>query len=284
MRNNHFIKVLPAGLLCLLMLTVGSCIHIDGSFWHPQVKHERTVELSAPLAPGSDFTAQTHNGYIYVNGAETEECSVTATITGRAENDEDALRIAEETQVNLESTGARLSAKIKKPDLARRQSVSVDLDVTVPHQTDLGLETHNGAFEIVNIVGDVDGVTHNGRVKIEQITGDIEMQTHNGSFYCREVSGDMELVTHNGKVQAVYAESAPPVCDVSIVSHNGSLDLTTPTNFSADVTVSTHNGSISTDLPLTITGKFGKRKINGTIGDGQGNLHLETHNGSIKIR
>jgi len=33
-----------------------------------------------------------------------------------------------------------------------------------------------------------------------------------------------------------------------------------------------------------VTGQVSKKKLSGTIGGGQGKLHLETHNGSIAIR
>jgi DUF4097 and DUF4098 domain-containing protein YvlB len=285
MRNNHLVKILPVFLLVFLMLSVGSCIHIDGSgYWHRQVKHELVVELSGPMAGGGEFEAETHNGDVTVTGAEVSECSMTATITGRAENDEDAMRIAEETRVTLESSGKDMKAKIVKPNLGKRESVSVDLVVMVPNQTDLDLTTHNGDIGIENIEGDVAGLTYNGGFGITRITGDMNLHTHNGGFNCKEISGDLQLKTHNGEVTAIYADSAPPVCEVSIESHNGNLDLTPPANFSARADISTHNGKVSTDLPLTIRGSFGRKHITGTIGDGEGMLKMTTYNGSIKIR
>jgi hypothetical protein len=51
------------------------------------------------------------------------------------------------------------------------------------------------------------------------------------------------------------------------------------------VEASTHNGSVHTDLPVTVVGKVSKNELKGTIGAGQGGkLHLETYNGSIRIR
>jgi len=281
-------KVIYGGLICLLgvILIAGTgCIYIGGSgFWVPQVKFERVVELSNPIEPGGEFVTQTHNGYIVINGSPVASCAVVATITGRAPEEEDAQRLAEETEVRLVSSGNTLTAKIVKPKLKRNESISVDLDVSLPEQADLDIETHNGEIVITNVSGSIEGVTHNGGVTVENVAGEIDMETHNGSFSCEEISGDLDLNTHNGRVYARYAEGAPAVCDVKMVSHNGDVDLTAPANFSATVTVQTHNGSIRTDLPLTVTGEFGRRSLNGTIGAGEGNLHLETHNGSIKIR
>ena len=63
-----------------------------------------------------------------------------------------------------------------------------------------------------------------------------------------------------------------------------SIELETPPELSARVEVSTHNGSIKTDLPITVTGKLSRRRLTGPIGSGEGELYLETHNGSIRIR
>jgi len=178
----------------------------------------------------------------------------------------------------------RLFAKIDKPTFLFNQSVSVSLEVTVPNNTGLELTTHNGRVEITNITGQLNATTHNGKVTAEQVSGTIELHTHNGSVICREVSGDTQLKSHNGNIKVYYSQAAPSVCDISLITYNGGIELTTPSNFSGEVEASTHNGSINTDLPITVKGKVSRRKLTGTIGTGQGKLHLETHNGSIRLR
>jgi len=51
-----------------------------------------------------------------------------------------------------------------------------------------------------------------------------------------------------------------------------------------EVHASTVNGEISTDYPLTVRGRFGSKRISGTIGRGGRELSLGTVNGSIEIR
>ena len=283
MKNGLLTKVSLACLLCLLMLLAGGCINIGCCCWQ-RAKYERTVRLSAPLLAGGLFAAQTHNGSITINGADVTDCNVVATIKARAASEEDAQKLAEEVKVKLEPFGNKLTVKIEKPDFMVNRPVSVNLSVTVPNHTDLELTTHNGAVRIANTTGQVNGTTHNGNVVADQVSGTIKLRTHNGSVTCREISGDVKLRTHNGGIKAAYSEAASPVCNVSIVTHNGGVKFTAPPNFSAEVEASTHNGSIKTDLPITVIGKVSKRKLKGTIGAGQGKLHLETHNGSIKIR
>lgn len=268
--------------LFLLVIVAGCCIHMGSCAM--QARYERQVRLSAPLQPGSAFEARTHNGSITITGADVTDCNLTAVIIARAATEEDAQKLAEEVKIKLQPFGSRLTVQIEKPQFMMNRSVSVNLNVTVPNRTDTELITHNGAVTIANITGSTDATTHNGRVTTENISGETKLQTHNGKITCRQISGGIQLHTHNGSITAVCSTDAPPVCDVSMVTHNGSVDFTAPPNLSAKVQISTHNGSISTDLPITVMGKITKRELTGSIGEGQGKLHLETYNGSINLR
>jgi len=275
-------KLSLVSLLCLLVVAVGSCINIGG--FGMRVKYERTVQLSSPLSPGSSFEANTHNGSIEIAGADITDCNLTATITARAKTEEDAKKLAERTKVKLQSFGDRLIAKIDRPAYLRNQSVSVSLDVQVPNESDLELTTHNGSLEITNITGRLNCTTHNGKITTEQVSGITELHTHNGSVTCREISGDTRLKSHNGSIRVYYSKAAPSVCDILLLTHNGGIELETPSDFTGEVDISTSNGSIRTDLPITIVGKISKSKLSGKIGTGRGKLHLETHNGSIRLQ
>jgi len=282
MRTGLLTKVSLICVLCLLITMMGCYVNIGS--WAMRAKYEKIVQLSAPLQPGSTFAAQTHNGSVTIEGAEVTDCNLTATIIAQAMTEEDAKKLAEQTKIKLEPFGDKLTVKIEKPTLMRNRSVSVNLNVKVPNQTNLELTTYNGAVKIANITGEVNGTTHNGGVTATKVSGTAKLGTHNGSITCEEISGDVQLGTHNGGVKVFYSEAAQPVCSVSVVTHNGGVEFTAPPNFSAVVEASTHNGSIKTDLPITVSGEVSKEKLTGTIGMGQGKLHLETHNGSITIK
>jgi len=281
MKRSDFPKA-SVGFLLYLLIAAANCSCAGGCI--PKAKYERTVHLSEPLPAGSLFEAQTHNGYINIAGTDVTECNLTATIIARANTEENARKLAEKVEVKLVPSGNKLTAKIEKPELTRGESICVSLDITVPNQTDADLTTHNGALKIKNLTGQLNGTTHNGEVVAEKISGTAKLKTHNGSLICEEASGDINLRTHNGSAKAFYSAAAPPVCNISIVTHNGDISLTAPPNFSAKVDASTHNGSINTDLPITVTGNVTKNKLSGTIGTGEGELYLETHNGSINIK
>ncbi len=276
--KKKFLVVSAFGIVIFLLFGAGGCEI-------PTAKFERTVELSAPLSAGHSFKAETHNGSITVEGRDEEGCEVTAVITGRAKDVETAKDIADRTEVRLKNSDNTITVEIKKPMLGMHESVSVSLDAKVPNRTSiLLLGTHNGAVTVSNIQGKIDSSTHNGRIKVSEVSGETKLKTHNGGVVCYEISGNAWMTTHNGSIKTFYAADAPSVCEISLKTYNGSIDIKTPPNISAAVDVSTHNGSIKTDLPITVSGTVSKRKLQGKIGEGLGNLELSTHNGSIKIR
>jgi len=280
MKNSYLTKVSVGFLLYVPIILAGCCIN-TGCL--PQAKYERTVQLTAPVPAGTTFGAETHNGSITIRGAATADCNLIATIIAQAGSEEEAKKLAEQTKISLQPSSGRLTVNVEKPVLLNNQSVNVSFDAMVPNQTSLQFATHNGNVEITNITGKINAATHNGSIIIRQICGNIELNSHNGQITCQEISGDTKIGSHNGGIEALYSKNAPSVCNISIVTHNGNISLTTPPNLSAAANISTHNGSISTDLPITVIGNLDHNKLAGTIGTGQGKLYLETHNGLIKI-
>jgi len=282
MRNGHFPRVSLSCLLCVTVFLAGCAINIGGC--DLQARHQRKVPLSVPMSPGSTLAAVTHNGSITANGADVVDCNLVATITARAMTEQEAIELAEKVEVSLEPVADGLVVKIEKPTPLINKSVGVSLDATIPNRTNLELVTHNGAVKIAAITGRVDAKTHNGKVTTQDAPGPLELETHNGAINCTDASGDANLKTHNGSVKVYYSDSAGPVNDITIITHNGSIELAAPPNLSAKVEAKTNNGSINTDLPITVSGKVSKNRLTGTIGAGEGRLYLETHNGSIRLR
>jgi hypothetical protein len=282
MKKTYLTRELLVCLLCIPILFLCFC-SCSGSFTN-RLKSERIVELKAPLAEGSLFEARTHNGSITINGADVNDCSIKATIVAYAPTKESAKELAEEVKIELQPSGNKLIAKIDKPEFMRNRSVGVNLDVTIPNKTDLELATHNGHIKVTNIMGNVNNESHNGTITVAQVTGVIKLKTHNGSIICKEISGNTQIRTHNGRIEVSCSKTASPVCDISLISHNGNIYFVSPPNLSAEADISTHNGKINSSLPILLKGELRKNGIKGTIGKGEGKLYIETHNGSIEVK
>ncbi len=260
--TKYVVPLLACSLLIAVFLAGCCCINIGD--WGKE-KYEKTEHLSAPIAAGGTLALENDVGTITITGADVTDCNVTAEICVKAPSEEEAAEIAEKVKIQLVPDGKTLTVKVEKPHLGKRRSISINYQIAVPEQTSLQLESDLGKIHILNIAG---------RVQAEVDVGEI---------ICKEISGDIDLKTDIGKVKVVYSKTAPAACNATIKTDVGKIDFTAPPDFSATVHAVTDVGSIETDLPLTVTGKIGK-KLQGTIGEGEGKLDFKTDVGTINIR
>jgi DUF4097 and DUF4098 domain-containing protein YvlB len=125
------------------------------------------------------------------------------------------------------------------------------------------------------------GETVNGDVDAQGLKGDAHVSTVNGSVDV-STSGLAEASTVNGSIRAAMGR-ADWSDEMRFSTVNGGITITLPSDVSTEVRAETVNGDMESDFPLTVTGKFGPRRLRGTIGRGGRELNLETVNGSIRI-
>jgi hypothetical protein len=146
----------------------------------------------------------------------------------------------------------------------RDNDVRVDFEVQVPRGVQLVARTVNGEVRATGLQSDVEAYTVNGNVETST-SGIVNAQTVNGSIDARMGRADWRE-------------------ELNLETVNGSISLELAGDLNADVVASTVTGGIETDFPLTVTGRFGPKRLAGTIGSGGRELHLSTVNGSIEIR
>ena len=147
----------------------------------------------------------------------------------------------------------------------RRSDVDVDFTVRLPRHAGLDATT---------TVGDVHVVGARGPLVVHAVSGDVDVVTAKGPVKVELVNGDVR----------VRMEAFGDTGGVSASTINGSLTAELPAQLDAEVEARTVNGSITTDYPLTVNGRFAGRNVNGTLGRGGRKVHLETVNGSIKMK
>ncbi|OHB66675.1 MAG: hypothetical protein A2Y77_11235 [Planctomycetes bacterium RBG_13_62_9] len=86
-----------------------------------------------------------------------------------------------------------------------------------------------------------------------------------------------------GDVRAAYASDAPAALSVAIGTNVGAIEFAGPKDISAKLTAKANVGSIDSDRPLTVSGSLGQ-SIRASLGTAEGQVHLSTNVGSIKIR
>ena len=282
MKKNYTI-VLALGLcFCSLLAVSGCVIHIGD--W-PRAKYEKTIRLQAPLESGSTVVAKTSYGSITVGGANTADCSVVATIRVQAPTEEEAVEIAEKVNIQLEPAGKTLTVRADKPHVKNNRSISISYVITVPVQTNIECASSYGSIELADTSGYVKAHTNYGSIDCDRINGQIQADTSYGRVDCREIiSDELTAGSNYGNIDIEYSDLAPAEMQANVSTSYGSIDFTAPPGFAGQVELATSYGSIKTDLPIVVKGKISSKRIEGTIGEGNGKLSLKTSYGSIRIR
>lgn len=126
------------------------------------------------------------------------------------------------------------------------------------------------------------GRTVNGAISAQGIQGRAEAHTVNGAIEV-EAAGLTNAETVNGGIKATVGDAgwSDPV---KLKTVNGGIEVALPADTAATVNATTVNGDIESDFPLTVKGRLGRRRIEGSIGGGGPLLQLETVNGGIELK
>jgi DUF4097 and DUF4098 domain-containing protein YvlB len=72
--------------------------------------------------------------------------------------------------------------------------------------------------------------------------------------------------------------------DMRFSTVNGGIEVETPSSLDANVSLNTMSGGITSDFPVQLSGRFGPRHAEGTIGRGGRRITMNTVNGSLELR
>lgn len=253
----------PALLLLTAALTKQApSTGMDDFRWHHELAAGKTIEIIGV------------NGSIDASGSAGREVEVTATKAGRR-NDPASVEI----KVVEHADGVTICA-IYPPGRDGRENeclpggrgrsnsdrndVQVTWTVKVPSGVRLAARTVNGQIGARGLSGETSAHTVNGSISIAT-TSWAEASTVNGSITASLGRSD-------------WAD------EVEFETVNGSITLDLPEAINAEVDAETVNGSLQTDFSLTVKGKWGPKRMHGTIGQGGRSLSLTTVNGNVTLK
>ena len=193
------------------------------------------------------------------------------------------------------------------------------IEVHMPKDADLRLETSNGSVAVSSLNGHITIRTTNGAVRaallagtidisstnggiiLDALQGSVKVQTSNGGIRATALDGKCELATSNGGIHVTgrfewlditsgngavvaRAESGSTMSSAwSIRTTNAGVSLALPTGFKANLDASTSNGRITLDLPAELQGTRSESQAHGPVNGGGPSLVIHTSNGSIHI-
>ena len=292
------------GLLALLVaaLFLGGCEEEDvaGVFAVANVNASKVETVELPFETPVTLDVDTTNGEVTVQGVEgIEAVSVTITLRSKGQTLEEAQDRVDRIAYVAEQAGNRITLRYRASEQeadVRRYS-GVEFDVLVPIETQVEvdttngaivvedihgtilLDTSNGAIDVYDSSGTLTADTSNGRIEVVRFAGELRLDTSNGERWLEEVVGLVDAETSNG---SVHYMGTPSAGGNRIRTSNGSITARVPLDASIAFDATTSSGRIRSSLPL--------------IGDTQGDewsaqlnppatitFDLQTSNGTIRI-
>ncbi len=281
-----------------------------------------------------------------VPGARAEEWSKSYTISGRAQvrvdTNDGSVRIAtgdsKQVEFRVIYEGYELNKNLHIDSRQDGDSVQVNarvtghwgfswgrghrgprIEVRMPKDADLQIDTGDGSVETQPISGHVKIHTGDGSVRVQAVDGNVDIDTGDGSITVEGAKGDIRLHTGDGHIEArnldgrVDANSGDGHIKIdgrldalnvktgdgsidarvepgsklsggwSIRTGDGSVDLVLPADLQANIDASTNDGHISLGIPVTVEGTFSNSQIHGKMNGGGQSLTIHTGDGSIRL-
>lgn len=198
-------------------------------------------------------------------------------------------------------------------------STRMHIDVSMPRNADLELQTGDGSVALSSLNGDIRVRTDDGAIWAAQLSGNIDLHSADGSITVSTLQGDVQLHTSDGTIRAdnlsgsCHASSSDGAIQIAgrfnlldarsddgniiaraypssqalsswmLSTLDGSVDLSLPSDFKADLDVSTSDGHIRSELPVQIQGDFERKHIHGTLNGGGPLVTVHTDDGSIQL-
>ncbi|HKN68667.1 MAG TPA: DUF4097 family beta strand repeat-containing protein [Gemmatimonadaceae bacterium] len=241
----------------------------------------------------------------------------------RGDRDSRDYRDRERNQVEISSSGSGLEAYADLRVLvprgqrivihnaagdARITMVDADLAVEVASSTisaertrgSLALDTGSGSVSVTDAQGDINLDTGSGGVTITGVKGgSLKMDTGSGSIRGGDIDvSDLKADVGSGGVHlervrasrvnvdagsgGTELELLSSIDQMKVEAGSGGVTIRLPANLSATVDLETGSGGIDTDFSVQVT-KFEQHHIVGRIGDGRGQIKVESGSGAVRL-
>ncbi|MBT8337853.1 MAG: DUF4097 domain-containing protein [Gemmatimonadetes bacterium] len=165
---------------------------------------------------------------------------------------------------------------------------------------DVSVDTGSGGVVVSRVAGEVSVDTGSGSVEIESVRGAVlSVDTGSGSVDAVDVEADVvEIDTGSGSVEMARVASGDILVDtgsgsvdvevltavdrIEIDTGSGGITLRLPDGVDAEVEADSGSGGIDVDFPMQVRTQR-RDYIRGMIGDGRGQITLDTGSGRIRI-
>src|SRR6266478_3087958 len=162
-------------------------------------------------------------------------------------------------------------------------SRGLHIEVRMPREADLQVETGDGAVQAESINGTVNVHTGDGSIEARSLDGKVEADSGDGHIRIAGRFDALNVKTGDGSVDTRVLPGSKMETSWTIRTGDGSVDLVLPSDFQTNIDASTGDGHISLGIPVTVEGTFSNSQIHGKMNGGGQPLTIHTGDGSIRL-
>jgi len=239
------------------------------------------------IASGGTLDVDNYKGTIHVTGADTNQ--VTVDVTKRFEgNDADRKWWMENIKINFHNDSNRVAIEVKYPScnfcwVGHDYSSSVELEIHVPRQTNVKLESYKPDIKIAGIQGDVRVKSYKSPIELDSTTGAVRIDTYKETIRLRNVNvrGPLEIKSYKADAE-IDARSLGD--SVNLENTKGDIVLRVPANAGLDVDFEgSRRSSFRSDFGMASqTGSFSS-SFRSKVNQGGTRVRLRTGKGSVSL-
>ena len=247
-------------------------------------------ELSKDIPAGSSLHINDDRGTITVNVSDSKTIKVSLRKKVKAEKQEDADTYNSKTKPQL-TVVDKVVTLDAQTHAAGDHSVTTDMDVYVPRNTDIVIVSRRGDITINGMQGNVDVTNHNGEVNLNDHTGNAVFNLEASAARVQHIKGDLTI---QGRAKEVAVEDVDGTLHLNgefqesvrlvRISKTVSFHSTrTEMEFSRlDGRLDLDSGDLRADSlsgPMKLTTRSKDISLEGLSGD----LRLEDENGTVEV-
>ena len=138
-------------------------------------QYDYPVSAQAPAAGMTRVAFENPRGNIKVTGGDTEDVIVNGHKGIRAWYRTDADRSNGITPIEIVPQGDRLLIRSNQDHIPNNQSISDDLEVTIPRNMSVEARGRSGDYDVTDVTSQVELATEHGDVRLDRIGGDVRL-------------------------------------------------------------------------------------------------------------
>jgi hypothetical protein len=158
---------------------------------------------------------------------------------------------------------------------------AIDLEIEIPINSDLKLETYNS-----------------GDLFVDNVAGEVTAENYNGKITLMNISGSAVASTYNGEIK-VLLNKVTPDTPMSFTTYNGNVDITMPASTKGNLKLRSARGDIYSGFDMQVSKSEAVQKkddskgvyrvylddwTKATINGGGPDITMKNNNGDIYIR